>query len=188
MQAKVCMGLFFTKRQAAFPAKLCFMLTHVKMFQFHVKLVTIPVSSLKMHTDVLIFCRNSRIIVLIIHHTLLVDLNTKKFQRSIFHMKLKNIAIIAAAAALAVGMTACGSSASSTAASSSVASSAAASSEAASSEAASSEAAPVLPSPSCTCTMQAATRRATIWPARTVWLTARTSSSPAMWRLTSSPT
>ena len=49
-------------------------------------------------------------------------------------MKLKNIAIIAAAAALAVGMTACGSSASSTAASS-VASSAAASSEAASSEA-----------------------------------------------------
>ena len=55
-------------------------------------------------------------------------------------MKLKNIAIVAAAAALAVGMTACGSSASSTAASS-VASSAAASSEAASSEAASSEAA-----------------------------------------------
>ena len=55
-------------------------------------------------------------------------------------MKLKNIAIVAAAAALAVGMTACGSSASSTAASSSVASSAAASSEAAS-EAASSEAA-----------------------------------------------
>ena len=56
-------------------------------------------------------------------------------------MKLKNIAIVAAAAALAVGMTACGSSASSTAASSSVASSAAASSEATSSEAASSEAA-----------------------------------------------
>ena len=56
-------------------------------------------------------------------------------------MKLKNIAIVAAAAALAVGMTACGSSTSSTAASSSVASSAAASSEAASSEAASSEAA-----------------------------------------------
>ena len=56
-------------------------------------------------------------------------------------MKLKNIAIVAAAAALAVGMTACGSSASSTAASSSVASSAAASSEAASSDAASSEAA-----------------------------------------------
>ena len=56
-------------------------------------------------------------------------------------MKLKNIAIVAAAAALAVGMTACGSSASSTAASSSVASSAAASSEAASSEATSSEAA-----------------------------------------------
>ena len=55
-------------------------------------------------------------------------------------MKLKNIAIVAAAAALAVGMTACGSSASSTAASSSVASSAAASSEAASSEAASGEA------------------------------------------------
>ena len=55
-------------------------------------------------------------------------------------MKLKNIAIVAAAAALAVGMTACGSSASSTAASSSVASSAA-SSEAASSEAAASEAA-----------------------------------------------
>ena len=50
-------------------------------------------------------------------------------------MKLKNAAIVAAAAALAVGMTACGSSASSTAASSSVASSAAASSEAASSEA-----------------------------------------------------
>ena len=49
-------------------------------------------------------------------------------------MKLKNAAIVAAAAALAVGMTACGSSASSTAASS-VASSAAASSEAASSEA-----------------------------------------------------
>ena len=55
-------------------------------------------------------------------------------------MKLKNIAIVAAAAALAGGMTACGSSASSTAASSSVASSAA-SSEAASSETASSEAA-----------------------------------------------
>ena len=54
-------------------------------------------------------------------------------------MKLKNIAIIAAAVALTVGMTACGGS--STAASSSVASSAAASSEAASSEAASSEAA-----------------------------------------------
>ena len=54
-------------------------------------------------------------------------------------MKLKNVAIAAAALALAVGMTACGSS-SSTAASSSVASSAA-SSEAASSEAASSEAA-----------------------------------------------
>ena len=58
-------------------------------------------------------------------------------------MKLKNVAIVAAALALAlaVGMTACGSSASSTAASSSVASSAAASSEAASSEAVSSEAA-----------------------------------------------
>ena len=55
-------------------------------------------------------------------------------------MKLKNVAIVAAALALAVGMTACGSSASSTAASS-TASSAAASSEAASSEAASSEAA-----------------------------------------------
>ena len=54
-------------------------------------------------------------------------------------MKLKNVAIVAAALALAVGMTACGSS-SSTAASSSVASPAA-SSEAASSEAASSEAA-----------------------------------------------
>lgn len=54
-------------------------------------------------------------------------------------MKLKNVAIVAAALALAVGMTACGSS-SSTAASSSVASSAA-SSEAASSETASSEAA-----------------------------------------------
>ena len=49
-------------------------------------------------------------------------------------MKLKNAAIVAAALALAVGMTACGSSSSSTAASS-VASSAAASSEAASSEA-----------------------------------------------------
>ena len=48
-------------------------------------------------------------------------------------MKLKNAAIVAAALALAVGMTACGSSASSTAASS-VASSAAASSEAASAE------------------------------------------------------
>ena len=57
-------------------------------------------------------------------------------------MKLKNAAVVAAALALAVGMTACGSS-SSTAAStaSSVASSVAASSEAASSEAASSEAA-----------------------------------------------
>lgn len=57
-------------------------------------------------------------------------------------MKLKNAAVVAAALALAVGMTACGSS--STAASStasSVASSVAASSEAASSEAASSEAA-----------------------------------------------
>ena len=53
-------------------------------------------------------------------------------------MKLKNVAIVAAALALAVGMTACGSSASSTA--SSAASSTAASSEAASSEAASSEA------------------------------------------------
>lgn len=54
-------------------------------------------------------------------------------------MKLKNAAVVAAALALAVGMTACGSSASSTAASStasSVASSVAASSEAASSEAA----------------------------------------------------
>lgn len=58
-------------------------------------------------------------------------------------MKLKNVAVVAAALALAVGMTACGGSASSTAASSaasSVASSAAASSEAASSKAASSEA------------------------------------------------
>ena len=54
-------------------------------------------------------------------------------------MKLKNIAIVAVAAALAVGMTACGGSASSTA-SSAAASSVAASSEAASSEAASSEA------------------------------------------------
>lgn len=53
-------------------------------------------------------------------------------------MKLKNAAVVAAALALAVGMTACGSSSST--ASSSVASSAAASSEAASSEAASSEA------------------------------------------------
>ena len=54
-------------------------------------------------------------------------------------MKLKNAAVVAAALALAVGMTACGSSPSSTAASStasSVASSVAASSEAASSEAA----------------------------------------------------
>ena len=50
-------------------------------------------------------------------------------------MKLKNVAVVAAALALAVGMTACGGSASSTTASS-VASSAAASSEAASSEAA----------------------------------------------------
>ena len=55
-------------------------------------------------------------------------------------MKLKNVAVVAAALALAVGMTACGGSASSTTASS-VASSAVASSEAASSEAASSEAA-----------------------------------------------
>lgn len=55
-------------------------------------------------------------------------------------MKLKNVAIVAAVLALAVGMTACGSS-SSTAASSSVASSAA-SSEAASSEAASEAAEP----------------------------------------------
>ena len=55
-------------------------------------------------------------------------------------MKLKNVAIVAAALALAVGMTACGSS-SSTAASSSVASSAA-SSEVASSEAASEAAEP----------------------------------------------
>lgn len=58
-------------------------------------------------------------------------------------MRLKNVAVVAAALALAVGMTACGGSASSTTASSaasSVASSAAASSEAASSEAASSEA------------------------------------------------
>ena len=54
-------------------------------------------------------------------------------------MKLKNVAVVAAALALAVGMTACGGSASSTTASP-VASSAAASSEAASSEAASSEA------------------------------------------------
>ena len=54
-------------------------------------------------------------------------------------MQLKNTAVVAAALALAVGMTACGSSSSSTAASStasSVASSVAASSEAASSEAA----------------------------------------------------
>ena len=49
-------------------------------------------------------------------------------------MKLKNVAVVAAALALAVGMTACGGSASSTTASS-AASSAAASSEAASSEA-----------------------------------------------------
>ena len=52
-------------------------------------------------------------------------------------MKLKTVAIVAAALALAVGMTACGGSASTAA--SSTASSAAASSEAASSEAASSE-------------------------------------------------
>ena len=54
-------------------------------------------------------------------------------------MKLKNVAVVAAALALAVGMTACGGSASSTTASSttasSVASSAAASSEAASGQA-----------------------------------------------------
>ena len=59
-------------------------------------------------------------------------------------MKLKNAAVVAAALALAVGMTACGSSSSSTAASSTAASSTAssvASSVAASSEAASSEAA-----------------------------------------------
>ena len=49
-------------------------------------------------------------------------------------MKLKNVAVVAAALALAVGMTACGGSASSTTASS-VASSAAASSESASGEA-----------------------------------------------------
>ena len=56
-------------------------------------------------------------------------------------MKLKNVAVVAAALALAVGMTACGGSASSTTASSVASSaSAAASSEAASSEAASSEA------------------------------------------------
>ena len=61
-------------------------------------------------------------------------------------MKLKNAAVVAAALALAIGMTACGSSSStassaaSSVAASSVASSAAASSEAASSEAASSEA------------------------------------------------
>lgn len=57
-------------------------------------------------------------------------------------MKLKNVAVVAAALALAVGMTACGGSASSTTASSvasSVASSAAASSEAASSEVESAE-------------------------------------------------
>lgn len=54
-------------------------------------------------------------------------------------MKLKNAAVVAAALALAVGMTACGSSSSSTAASSTASS--AASSVAASSEAASSEAA-----------------------------------------------
>lgn len=58
-------------------------------------------------------------------------------------MKLKNAAVVAAALALAVGMTACGSSSSSTAASSTASSvaSSVASSEAASSEAASSEAA-----------------------------------------------
>ena len=58
-------------------------------------------------------------------------------------MKLKNVAVVAAALALAVGMTACGGSASSTAASSTseaVSSSVAASSEAASSEAAESTA------------------------------------------------
>ena len=52
-------------------------------------------------------------------------------------MKLKNVAVVAAALALAVGMTACGGSASST--TTTTASSAAAASEAASSEAASSE-------------------------------------------------
>ena len=58
-------------------------------------------------------------------------------------MKLKNVAVVAAALALAVGMTACGGSASSTTASSAASSVAttAVSSEAASSEAASSEAA-----------------------------------------------
>ena len=57
-------------------------------------------------------------------------------------MKLKNAAVVAAALALAIGMTACGSSSSTaSSAASSVASSVAASSEAASSEAASSEAA-----------------------------------------------
>ena len=82
-----------------------------------------------------------------------------------YTMKLKNVAVVAAALALAVGMTACGGSASSTTASS-AASSAAASSEAASSEAASSEAEssppstlsttpPARTSPSCTCTLLA---------------------------------
>ena len=95
------MGLSFYEAASGLSYKICFMLAHVKMFQFHVKLVTVPDSSLKMRMDVLIFCRNFRIIVFIIHHTLLVDLNEKKIQRSLFHMKLKNIAIVAAAAALA---------------------------------------------------------------------------------------
>ena len=83
----------------------------------------------------LLFCPNSRIIIFVSQPTLLVEFKHEvKTIRSIFHRKLKNAAIVAAALALPVGMTACGSSASSTAASS-VASSAAASSEAASSEA-----------------------------------------------------
>lgn len=89
----------------------------------------------------MIFCRILRIISLNNPPIRLVGLKReeRKKIKGVFRLKLKNVAIAAAALALAVGMTACGSS-SSTAASSSVASSAA-SSEAASSEAASSEAA-----------------------------------------------
>ena len=109
-------------------------------------------------------------------------------------MKLKNVAIVAAALALAVGMTACGSS-SSTAASSSVASSAA-SSEAASSEAASSEAAEPTTAEYTVYNTTGSTvtelylyesvprTRATTWPVR-AWLTATAWSSPATWRPTS---
>ena len=79
-------------------------------------------------------------------------------------MKLKNVAVVAAALALAVGMTACGGSASSTTASS-VASSAAASSEAASSEAASSEAASSEAASSEAASSEAASSEAEVEPA-----------------------